>query len=147
MNKNINKNKLLIILLIAIALSVYITFKPKEIAKLPQSFTMEVLGNFSDQTLYNKPGGEAGSAFMLSSGKEELEGEVQYTYAEGDGYLILCGIKNNKWVTNDSVPRECHSLAKLPTTRTELIKKISTGELKQRSCESYKKYDFCYEFK
>jgi hypothetical protein len=108
---------------------------------------MEIMGNFTDKTLYSKPGGGASSAFLLSSGKDELEGEVQYTYAEGDGYLILCEIKDKKWVTNDSTPRECHSLAKLPTTRTELVRQITNGELKRVECDFYKNIDLCYELK
>ncbi len=154
------KNILKWILVILVIAFVYSGFKNKtnlttlptttnneQEVTLPASFTMEIIGNFSDQTLYNKPGGEAGSAFLLSSGKDELEGEVQYTYAEGDGYLIVCEIKDKKWVTNDSTPRDCHSLEKLPTTRTELVKQITNGELERIECGSNNNIDLCYELK
>jgi hypothetical protein len=118
---------------------------------LPTSFKMNVQGDFSDYTIKPKyEGGEASSAFIMSSGGEELEGEVQYTYAVPgtDGYLIVCEIKNKKWVANTSTYKECTTLVKLATTRTELIKQITSGELKPvQSDWCVQKNRLCYELK
>lgn len=117
---------------------------------LPSSFTMSVIGDFNDPSITSPYEGYPGnSAFLISSGGEELQGEVQYTYsAPGtDGNLILCEIKNKKWVTNTDTYKECTALAKLATTRTELIKQIEGGILKPTQSDLCTKNNLCYEFK
>ena len=138
--------KKVLFLIIIILLAFIVLYK----AILPSSFGMEIHGDFNDSTIitgYTTT--PPGSVIILSSGGEKLEGDTYYTYsAPGtDGNLIMCQIKNKKWVTNSNAPQECTSLARLATTRTGLIKQIITGELKPIKSEECIENVLCYELK
>jgi hypothetical protein len=123
----------------------------ESIITLPSSFIMEVQGDFTDPTIISQyqtiP---TSSATLLSSGGEELEGEAYYTYSRPgtDGNLISCGIKNKKWIVRYSdTDQVCQSLSRIATTRTELIKQITTGELKPIKSNECRDGELCYELK
>jgi hypothetical protein len=152
------KKILIWILVISVIVFILLTIKykiditkirnDKPMAILPPSFTMKIFGDFSDTTMVDKyEGGKASIALLMSSGGDELEGEVQYTYSKDDGYLILCVIKNKKWVMNGDLNNLCQSLSKLPTTRTELIRQIVNGDLKPIKSNICRDYELCYGFK
>lgn len=117
---------------------------------LPPTFTMVVKGDFTDPTIIpSKYRGYASSAFLMSSGGEELQGEVQYTYASPgtNGNLILCEIKDGKWITNTTMSKECNALTKLATTRIELTRQITSGELIPLKSGMCTGDQLCYELK
>jgi len=117
---------------------------------LPTSFRMEVLGDFNDPLIFSKYSGSSGpSATIWSSGGEELEGETPYYYSVPgtDGYLVLCEIKDGKWIANTTPPKVCQSLSRLATRRTELFRQITSGELKPIKSGICKQDELCYELK
>lgn len=119
---------------------------------LPPSFTMVVKGDFTDSTLIPAEyKGSASNAFLMSSDGGELQGEVQYTYASPgtNGNLVLCEIKDGKWISsNTPIPKKCNALTKLATTRTELERQITSGELKSAQTDLCTQQNrLCYEFK